>query len=115
MPRDVRTHLADIAQCIEEVETFVAGKTLDEYEENILVQRAVEREFTIIAEALSRISRMSAELSSRIDDVRQIAGFRNIIVHDYHVVDPAYVWKVVQGSLPTLKHQVNAWMVELDS
>jgi uncharacterized protein YutE (UPF0331/DUF86 family) len=44
---------------------------------------AAEREFIIIAEALSRIGHLSPDLQARVDDLRKIAEFRNVIVHHY--------------------------------
>lgn len=113
MQRDLRTFLADIQQCIVEIKVFVSGKTLADYLNDILVRRAVEREFIIIAEALSRISQMSAELRIRVDHVRNIADFRNVLVHDYPDVDDEYVWKIIEESVPLLQRQIDAWAEEL--
>jgi uncharacterized protein with HEPN domain len=114
MQRDIRTYLADIQQAIADIELFTSGKSLTDYENDLLSRRAVEREFTIIAEAISRLGKTSPELQARIDHVRTIAGFRNLIVHAYHSVDDAYVWKVVKESLPLLKQQIDQWANELD-
>lgn len=113
MQRDARTYLADIQQGISDIALFTAGKSLNDYESDLLTRRAVEREFTIIAEALSRLGKLSADIQTRIDHVRAIAGFRNVIVHAYHAIDDAYVWKVVTDSLPLLKEQIDRWAKEL--
>jgi uncharacterized protein with HEPN domain len=44
----------------------------------------------------------------------KIADFRNVIVHQYHDVDDAYVWKTAKDSLPILSQQIDAWADELD-
>jgi len=97
-----------------ELELTVAGLSLDTYKEVFGLRRICEREFTIIAEALSRIEAISPDLHTRVDNVRKIANFRNVIVHDYFHVDDAYVWKVIHYSVPILKQQVTEWAAELD-
>jgi uncharacterized protein with HEPN domain len=114
MPRELRKYLEDIHQCIAEVDLFTAGKTLEDYEQEVLLRRAVEREFTILAEAIKCINQISPDTHKRIDHVRAISDFRNIIVHQYHDVDDSYVWKMATGSLPLLKPQIDAWIAELD-
>lgn len=109
MPRDIRKHLEDIKLCIMELEMLSAGKTLEEYKTQFLLRRAAERDFIIIAEALSRIGQLSSELHARVDSVREIAGFRNIIVHHYSSVDDTYVWRVIHQSVPVLKQQIELW------
>jgi uncharacterized protein with HEPN domain len=103
MRRDLRVYLKDIQMCIADIELFTAGMTAESYESNILVRRAVEREFTIIAEAISHISAMSPELHVRIENVRGIANFRNVLIHDYPEVDDRYVWKIIVAFVPLLK------------
>ena len=44
---------------------------------------------------------------------REIAQFRNVVVHDYLGIDLARVWDIVQRDLPELKHSVAAIMKEL--
>lgn len=113
MQRDARTYLADIQQAIVDIELFTSGKSLADYEGPPHPPRRGTR-LTIIAEALSRLGKLSADLLTRIDHVRAIAGFRNVIVHAYHTIDDAYVWKVVTESLPLLKQQIDRWAKELD-
>ena len=115
MPRDLRTHLCDILQCIDAIDLYVANQTFADYEANRMVRSAVEREFITIAEAMIRISRISPELGNRVEHVRDIADFRNIIVHAYEDVNDTYVWRVVKESVPPLKQQIETWLAELDA
>lgn len=113
MHRDPGKYLADILQCIAELELFTNGKTLDDYQRDVLLRRASEREFIIIAEALFRLGKNSSETQARVDHVRKIANFRNILVHEYDVVDNIYVWNVIARSVPILKQQIEMWSSEL--
>jgi uncharacterized protein YutE (UPF0331/DUF86 family) len=49
--------------------------------------RAVEREFEIIREALSRLIKVDAAVAEGIIERRRIVAFRNILVHGYADVD----------------------------
>lgn len=75
-----------------------------------MLRFAVERAFTIIWEALAQLSRVDTALAGRISNVRSIVAFRNILVHAYAQVDDRIVWDIVETSLPTLIHEVDALM-----
>ena len=64
-----------------------------------LVQDAVMRNLQTIAESTQRLS---DSLKATEPEVpwRAIAGFRNVLVHDYFDNDPEVVWSVVDQDLP---------------
>ena len=68
----------------------------------MLVQDAVLRNLQIMAESSQR---MSDDLKAQHPMIpwREIAGFRNILVHDYLGGDCDAVWSVVEQDLPELK------------
>ena len=74
-----------------------------------LVQDAVIRNLQTIAESTQRLSR---GLRATEPDVpwRAIAGFRNVLVHDYFEVDLEVVWSVVEQDLPKLVAAVDRMM-----
>ena len=113
MRREVRLLLQDIAGAITKIDSFTSGFTFETYTKDDRTRSAVERQFIIIGEAIRRIHHQSAEASQRIDNAIRIAGFRNILVHEYEQVDDGEVWRVIHGSLPRLKHQIDAWAAEL--
>jgi uncharacterized protein with HEPN domain len=39
---------------------------------------------------------------------RAIAGFRNILVHDYLGLDLALIWRIIEHRLLPLKRRINA-------
>jgi uncharacterized protein with HEPN domain len=53
-PRDARKYLFDITEEAAQSD-FVSGKSLEDYRGDRLLQRAVERQFEIIGEALSQM------------------------------------------------------------
>lgn len=70
-----------------------------------VVQDAVIRNFEIIGEATKRLSE---ETKSKEPDIpwRSVAGFRDILIHDYMGVDLNEVWNVVEFHIPALKQAV---------
>jgi uncharacterized protein with HEPN domain len=65
----------------------------------------VLRNLQVLAESTQRLSDGSKARRPEVD-WRAIAGFRNVLVHDYLGVDAAAIWKVVQADLPVLKEAV---------
>ena len=73
-----------------------------------MLRAAVERQFEIIGEALSQLSRVDSSVFERIRERRRVIAFRNILIHGYADVDDRIVWDVVQVNLPTLLEDVAA-------
>jgi len=106
MNDEARKNLVDIIQAAEEIETFVRGMDFKAYQISLVTQRAVERDFEIIGEALNRIRAIDEELLERISEYQRIIGFRNILIHGYDVVDEIIVWQAVENHLPLLKGEI---------
>jgi uncharacterized protein with HEPN domain len=115
MERDPRAYLWDVQQAANAISEFVAGLDAAGYAENALVRAAVERQFEIIGEALNRLSKLSPELARRVPYLREIIGFRNILIHGYATIDHARVWQIAETSLPDLRKAVSALLTELGS
>jgi len=106
MQPEARKYLDDIQQTIEELESFVGGKTYKEYESDAMMRAAVERKFEIIGEALSQLLHLEPTIASRISEYRRIITFRNILIHGYSQVDDRIVWDIVETRLSTLRKEV---------
>ena len=66
-----------------------------------LVQDAVIRNLQTIAESSQRLSDGLRATEPEVP-WRAIAGFRNVLVHDYFEIDLEVVWSVVEQDLPKL-------------
>ncbi len=102
MPRDARAFVWDARQAIGRIQSFVGGKTWDDYQADVLLRSAVERQFEIVGEALNRLSKEDPAAAERIPDLRRIVAFRNILIHGYAMVDDRIVWEVVTTRLEGL-------------
>jgi len=76
------------------------------YQSSAVTQRAVERDFEIIGEALTRIKRIDETLLGAISETHRIIGFRNILIHGYDMVDDRIVWNAVEKRLPVLMEEI---------
>lgn len=111
-PREVLTHLFDVAQACELLERFTAGKRFEDYAVDPLLRSAVERQFEIAGEALNRALRLDPDLARRITDAGRIVAFRNRLIHGYASVSDEVVWGVLESNLSTLRAEVRAVLEE---
>lgn len=110
MKNELRKCFYDIHQAILEIEDFVSGLDYDGYVEDAKTQRAVERDFEIVGEALNRIKREEEELLEHISEARKIIGFGNILAHGYDIVDDSIIWNAVTNHLPLLKGEISKFL-----
>lgn len=113
MPHSPRVLLEDVRLAAQDIQDFAAGRSLAEYRTNRLLRAAVEREFILIGEALSRLEQLDAALAARITDYRKIIGFRNVLVHGYETIDDAIVWTTLQQHLPVLKQETETLLAAI--
>lgn len=71
-----------------------------------MLRSAVERQFGIIGEALSRLARDDGDVAAAIPDHGTIVAFRNILIHGYATVDDRIVWGVIENHLARLRKTV---------
>ncbi|MCB0987492.1 MAG: DUF86 domain-containing protein [Acidimicrobiales bacterium] len=81
---------------------FVAGRSWEDYEADLMLRSAVERQFVIIGEALNQLRRTDEPTADRVPDLSRIVAFRNVIVHAYAAVDDCLVWEVATERVPSL-------------
>ncbi|MEW6266022.1 MAG: HepT-like ribonuclease domain-containing protein [Thermodesulfobacteriota bacterium] len=106
MDHDPKAYLFDISQACNEIKEFTRRMSFEEYSGNSLVKAAVERKFSIIGEAMTRLKREHPEILFRITDYEKIIGFRNVLVHGYDLINDATVWSAIKESLPILVREV---------
>lgn len=112
MPHDPVKLLYDIVDAAEFILQQTRGRSLAEYEQTRLIRDAVERNFIIIGEALSRLKRIDRVMVQDLGDFPQMIAFRNIVVHGYEVIDDAIVWGIIQNEVPRLLSGARAMIDE---
>lgn len=103
--KDDKTYLIHIIECINNIENYTKeGK--DKFMESTLIQDAVIRNLEIIGEATKKVSKDLRDSYSELP-WREMAGLRDVLIHDYFGVDIKIVWNVVDNELNKVKAGVN--------
>jgi uncharacterized protein with HEPN domain len=100
MSRD-DTYLLDILESAKIAMDYVLGKSWDDFYDDIQCQDAVVRRIEIIGEAARRVSQATRDKYPQIP-WREMTSMRNLVIHEYDVVDINQVWDTVQNKLPPL-------------
>ena len=106
MDNFIKKHLSDILAAIEEIDNFYNGKPklYKDFENNLLLRRAVERNIEIIGEATNRILKTNPDI--QITNARKIVDTRNWVSHSYDAISNDILWSIVVNHLPKLKKEV---------
>jgi uncharacterized protein with HEPN domain len=99
--RSDQESLIDIANAIRRILRYTHGISKVELETNDEKLSAILYQITIIGEATKRLSQEVRQQHSEIP-WREMAGMRDVIVHEYDQLDFDVVWDVVEGRLPEL-------------
>src|SRR5438445_135303 len=108
MRLEAQKYLFDIQRAAALLKEFTAGKTFDDYARDPMTRAAVEREFEVIGEALSRLAKLDKALAAQISEHERIIAFRNILIHGYAEVADRLVWDIVETKLPILRQEVDS-------
>jgi uncharacterized protein with HEPN domain len=102
MSRDPKLRLADIVDACCRVAMYIEGLDAATFAKDLKTQDAVIRQFEIIGEA---VKTLPDELMAKESSVpwRQIAGFRDVLLHAYFAVESSVVWDAAHNKAPALK------------
>lgn len=90
--------MLDAARSIKDI---AVGISLDQYQQNRVVQLAVERLLQVLGEAARRVSDIFKHTHPEIP-WQSIIGQRHVLVHEYGAIIHIRIWKVVTTHIPPL-------------
>ena len=99
-------YLYDIEVSAENIQKFVSGKCFEDYESDLMLKSAVERQFEIIGEALKQLFEINPQYKTGITNPSRIISFRNRLIHGYTSISDEVVWGVIEKDLPLLKSEI---------
>ena len=105
-----RVYLEHILRCIRRIEEYNAeGRA--KFFESYLIQDGVIRNLQTLAESSRRIGE-DVKTAHPDVDWKSLAGFRNVLVHDYLGIDLDHVYRAVEHDVPRLKVACEAALKE---
>ena len=104
--RDNTLIISDIDQSIDKIFTYINNLYKEEFLVDNKTQDAVSRNFEIIGEASSRLSKEFKEVHSEINWTK-LKDFRNKIIHDYFGTDYSTVWLIIKNDLKFLQKKLS--------
>ncbi len=101
-------YLYDIKIAIDEIDSYFENESrnFENYNQNSLLKRAIERNLEIIGEAINRI--MKEDPSFPIENAKRIISLRNQIIHGYDSISNENIWGILTLHLPKLKSEIHS-------
>jgi uncharacterized protein with HEPN domain len=105
MIHDDSVFLAHIADALQQIAEYTAGMDYEQFRTKRMVHDAVIREFEIIGEAAKNLS---DDFGMRHPEFpcKDLAGFRDKLIHQYFGVDLTLVWHSVVADVPVLQEKL---------
>jgi uncharacterized protein with HEPN domain len=96
-------------ECIDAIETYCADGDIESDKRTL---DAVLRRLQILTESSKRVSN---QLKTAYPEVpwSELAGFRNVVVHDYLGIRVERIWPIVRKDIPKLREQLAAILAEI--
>jgi uncharacterized protein with HEPN domain len=106
MDEYIKKHLVDILNATIEVESFFADtpKLFQNFQNDMLRQRAVERNVEIMGEAINRI--LKVDPMFELPKAKAIVNTRNRVIHGYDSVTTEFLWSLIINHIPALKKDI---------
>ncbi len=106
MDEYIEKHLVDILNATIEVESYFTNvpKLFQNFQTDMLRQRAVERNVEIMGEAINRI--LKVDPNFELPNAKAIINTRNRVIHGYDSVTTEFLWSLIIKHIPALKKDV---------
>ena len=104
--------LWDILESARQIQRYLAGVTREAFLADTQLQDAVLRRLEIIGEAASQLPPSAHELFPD-QPFRGMRGMRNIIAHDYGVVDVDQVWRTATTNVAPIAEKLHEYFRRL--
>jgi uncharacterized protein with HEPN domain len=111
MKDEFKKLLFDFNEAVDSIFEYLDEKRdFNEYTQNKMMRRAVEREFEIIGEAMNSILKIAPDFP--VKNAARIVTLRNRVIHGYDKVDNVIIWGIINRDLVELKSEVDKLLNE---
>lgn len=99
-------YILDIESILEEIERIKirVDNNFNQYKEDFVMKRAIERDLEIIGEAVKNL--LDQEPTIHLTSAKKIIGLRNRISHAYDSIEDELIWGIIQRDIPLLKKEI---------
>ncbi len=103
--------LLDIVKAARNILGFAQGMGKNDLSADIQTQSAILYQIIVVGEATKRLS---SDFRSQHPEVlwKDIAGMRDVVVHQYDRIDIEILWRVIQQDMPELLSSLEAMLLE---
>ena len=108
-----RQRLVHILKAIGEIESYVGDADKEIFLRHSMMKYACVKQIEIIGEAANYLTEDFKTKFSQVE-WREIAGMRNILVHEYFGIDFNILWQVIQKDIPELKRKIELLPLQLE-
>lgn len=112
MNAEQRLYCQDILERIERIEKSIS-KGREAYARSYEIRDAVILNFIVIGEATKKLDAALIKQHPNIN-WKGLAGFRDILIHQYRRTRLELVWRTAQDDLPALKAAIISMLASLD-
>jgi uncharacterized protein with HEPN domain len=105
MPPEDRIRLLHMADALETVQRFIAGRCRPDLDVDDMFRLALTRAIEVVGEAASRITPATQQSHPQVP-WRALSGMRNRLIHAYFDVNRDIVWRTAEHDAPTLLIEV---------
>ena len=111
--KDKSVYIATALECIDLIEDYTSGFTLESFLADRKTQDAVIRNLEVIGQALKDFG--IEVLTEKVPQIpwSQVAGMRNILAHEYLGVDMVMIWDTVRLHVNDLRQALKAIQTEV--
>lgn len=112
MDETIQKYLYDVLGAVEEINSYFDDKPMlfEEFHNNFMLRRAVERNIEIMGEAMNRVLKAVPDI--KITNARRIVDTRNYIIHGYDSLSSDILWSIIINHLPLLEGELREMLGE---
>lgn len=106
MDKDYHLFISHILDCIAKIKEYTKDVTKEDFLDSTQIQDALIRRIEVIGEAAKNIP---PEIKKRHSNIpwKEIAGMRDVLIHEYFGVDLELTWKVAAKDISILKRKIS--------